>query len=388
MSIFKNFTQFYINTNILLFQNQLFLNNVNFTATKTKTRILRQIKKSKTLVKTDITQENRKTLLENNVSIDKQFKEIIEIVNTSTNEIIKVNSFNKINTFKKKLLDNRFISHCLVEEHKKNTLFLTITTNSINSIDTEINDLKELSSKIEKQLKKNKIKYIKVYELTKDLLPHIHFLILDIEIKTKLNKLLSNVNNRTDLKIIKEEDNHKIVNYITKFVEYDNKKLLLGFENKLLENNQKLFTSSKSKIFNKNNRSILFSSFLIHKRYTEQFSKYDSENFLDFCFNYVKVEKNNHNTHLKSVNPHFILKDNKIHHSTQLRVFSQYTRTDKKEKRSIKKTHDTIILFSKLLLKIIIIKKIDYSLLNVINYIFNYIVITTKIRIIIIKPPP
>jgi len=113
---------------------------------------------------------------------------------------------------------------------------------------------------------------------------------------------------------------------------------------------------------------------------------------MDFVFSNVKNLNNGYNSHLNPLNPYFILKDNKIYHSTKLRVFSKFSRVNKEEKRSIKETHKKIIEFSLLLINNIkiIIKSLIYinyknNPLNTMYYIFYYIV---NLKILIIKPPP
>jgi len=393
MSILQNHPHFYINSDKLIFQNKLFLNQLKITKKIKKTSTATTTKKDKNIILDSISNEDREEELLNNVNHIKELQTPIEIINNFNGEITEIKSFNKINRLHKKLLDNRFISLVLGKEFNNNGLLLTLTTKPLNNLDLEIQSLEEMSKKIIKLLRDNGIKFIKVYELTEDVIPHIHILILDNTIKIKIENILNKFDNRTLIQNIPSEDILKVAYYITKICNQKEKHLLyLSFEEQLKNNKVKLFTSSKSNIFNKSQRSPLFTAFLIYKQYTEELKKYDSENFLDFTFNNVKNIKTSHNNHLNDIIPHFTIDNDKIYHSTKLRVFSQYSRLEKNEIEKIKRTHKRIVEYSKILINNIkvIVKSIIY--LNYTNnpysYIFYYIVITIKIRIIIIKPPP
>jgi hypothetical protein len=310
----------------------------------------------------------------------------VEIINNKTGEISLMTSYNKLNSFNRKLLDNRF-SAVLLSQNTHNGIFLTLTTNPLDNLDLEIEVLKSMSDKIKKLLKKYNIKYIESYEFTEKEVPHIHLLILDSSVKSELEILLSSYEKLYHLsETNSEEENIMVAYYITKNCEYPNKPLLKGFDERLIYNKTKIYNSSKNDYFFKKQRSILYSSYLISKSYIDYKSEYDSENFIFFCLTNVKHPKRSHNTHLNTHTPHFIINDDKVYHSTQLRVFSEYSRVDKEEKRSIKKTHSKIIEYSKLILnfiyKMIIIPK------NIIHYITMYLVNLYKLEIIIIKPPP
>jgi len=383
-------TDFYIQSNNLLLQNQIFLNNIQEQHDK---KIIKRITETKSKNKTYsieiIKNEERETLLKSSINTNLSIKSF-EVINNFTGEIFKVNSFDKLNNFKKKLLDNRFISLVLTEEYNNNGLFITLTTKPLNNLNKEVYQLEIIYKEIYKLLKKHKIKFIKQYELTKRTVPHIHLLILDNSIKKEIELLLKNYENNTLIQEVKKEETHIVAYYMTKICNQDlEHKLYLSFEKELKNNEVKLFTSSMSKIFNKKQRVPLWNSFLLHSKYYNQDLDYHSENFMFFVFNFVKT--NTFNTHLDSDIPHFILKGNEIYHYSNLRVFSKFSRVDKEEKRSIKKTHSLIIEYSKLTLNIDI-EYLSIIYLNYTNnpysYIFYYIVITIKIRIIIIKPPP
>ena len=386
----KSATDFYIQSNNLLLQTQIFLNNnechhnqklikkISSTKSKTKTYLIEIIKN-----------EERETLLKSSINTNLSIK-TIEVINNFTGEIFEVNSFDKLNNFKKKLLDNRFIAITLTEEYNEDGLFITLTTKPLNNLNKEVYELELIYKEIEKLLKKYKIKFIKQYELTESITPHIHILLLDNSIKEEIELLLSNFKNNTLVQEVPKEETHIIAYYMTKICNKDmGHKLYLSFEKELKKNEVKLFTSSISKIFNKKQRVPLWNSFLLHSKYYNQELDYHSENFMFFVFNFVKTDT--FNTHLKTDIPHFILKGEEIYHSSNLRVFSKYSRVDKEEKRSIKKTHSLIIEYSKLTLNIdiecISIIYLNYSN-NPYYHIYYYIVITIYLRIIIIKPPP
>jgi len=385
MSIFSNSTQFLINTNILLFQNQIFLNNVSFTKKILKTSQSTKTKKSRKN-KTEIipTQDRIKLLSENNLL--SELKNSIDLFNYESGEVFTTKSFNKINSFNKSLLDNRFIGLILSKQFK-DSLFITLTTKPLNNLDLEVQELETLWKKIKKLLKKNNVKYVKQFEFTKNIVPHIHILVENQKLLKEIQDIIKISKFRNQIDKIKNSENGKVSNYITKSVKYENKVLLYGFKDRLLNNKIKFFESS-STIFHKKQRSPLFNAFLLHSEYSELKSEYTSENFINFCFDNVKHPFKHHNNHLKNNNPHFIINDEKVFHSSNLRVFSKYTRFDKNEKRSINKTHEFIIQFSKMLLNKIIIKKIDYSRLNVIIYFYYIVFYWVNSRIIIIKPPP
>jgi hypothetical protein len=404
MSILKK--HFLINTQILLFQNQLFLNNINFTKLEEIQQYLANneslliyyfyikqlIKNPKTPFKSSINDivndivNDRKTELEKLSNIDNRLYKEVEIIDNKTGEISKIKNFNVVNNFKKTLLDNRFISHILAKENKQDSLFITLTTKK-TSLNDEINELEEMNLGIKKILKKHKIKYCKVYELTKKLVPHIHLLIFNQDIHNKIKEYLKDFNNRTQILKIDKNDISKIVNYCSKNINNIDKSLI-GFNQFLKNKKVKLFSSSISNSFEKKQRSILFTAYKIHLKYAKKNKDYLSEDFIDFCFKYVKNPLKDHNLHLKNSTPHFYIVKLKIFHSSNLQVFSRFGRISEDDKKNVNLTHQFIINFSKILLNKKTITKINIFI-NLFNFyylhIINYIVNT---KIIIIKPPP
>ena len=359
----SNKKQFLINSNLLIFQNRLFLqfykfSNQNQKLSKNNNTFRKKYSKFKKeelekIEEIGEEQENRKDdirgLADNKkVSVGSSIK----LIDNKTNKIIEMNNYDVVNRFKKKLLDNRFISQVLIKENWKDSIFITLTTESKYSINEEIGELEEKSKKIEEKLKKNKIKFIKIYELTKKDIPHVHILALSSSknIKKEIEKIADSSKNYLIQKVDKK-DLPKVANYITKVVKEKDKSLMLGFERVLKSNGIKMFTSSKSKYFTKNNRSILFNAFLIHIKYMKiEKNSFLSEEFIRFCFEYVKIPLKLMNVGLKSDKPHFVLEEDKVYHSSNLRVFNRYTRVDEDEKREIKKTNEFIVYFSKILL--------------------------------------
>jgi len=381
--LFLTQKQFYIKTNNIIKQNIIFLKNVKVKKTP-KTTTISRTKKIKP--KTVITNIDRKNQLNNNEIINKKLQNPLEIINNKTGEVKIIQSFNVINTFHKKLLDSRFIALVLGEEFNQDGLFITLTTTPQNNLEFEILELEEQSKKIIKLLERNKIKHIKVYELTEDLIPHIHIYTENQVLLNKFHKILQKEKYHYQIDLIEKQDTPIILNYMTKFVNEKNKTTLFNFEEILKSLKLKIFKSSQSKIFTKAQRSPLYSAYQIHKEYTKNVFSHVSKDFMNFVFKYVKNPTTSHNKQLNEDTPHFIIDGIKVIHSTGLRVFSKYSRFDKNEKRSIEKTHKQIIDYSKMLLNNIIITIIEIK--NTINYIYNYITTAPKYRIIIIKPPP
>jgi len=385
---------FFINNDLQLNINNIYVNNFKIPP-KTQNNPTNSIVKQKPIELTNEEKneeldklkifgdsQERTQQLKNLVNLDNKLFKKIQIKNNNTGEVIEVESFNNLNSFNKNLLDNRFIGHILVEEWKSDTLFLTLTTQKFENMNDEIHNLQLKTNKIEKLLDRNKIQFIKVFELTKEKIPHIHYLIQNQELQTKIKEILDNglFNNSYDLSEVEEKDNHKIVNYITKLVSEDNETKIenMGLQKVLKSQKMKLFKSSKSKIFQKNQRSILFVAYTLHIKYFKKNKEYSSEDFIYFCLNYVKHPKTSHNLHLNTKTPHFVINGLKVYSSNNLRIFSKFSRVDNEEKRSIKETHTKIIEFSKIILRneILEIEKVEnYDNFEKIKiYIFNYIV--------------
>jgi hypothetical protein len=378
----SNSSQFYINSQILINQNLIFLNQLNILNTH-KTSIFRRKKEE---LKIENIVDNRQEELEKLSNINNKLKDKIEVFDNKTNKIIEINSFNVVNNFKKNLLDNRFISHILGKENFVDSLFITLTTKKTN-LEDEIEELEEMFVGIKKILKKHKIKHCKVYELTKKLVPHIHLLVFSQDVFNEINEFLKNFNNRTQILKVEKNDIPKIVNYCSKNINSIDKSLI-GFNQFLKSKKIKLFSSSLSKSFEKKQRRLLFVAYKIHLEYAKKNKKFISEDFIDFCFKYVKNPLKGFNLHLKNSIPHFYIVKQKIFHSTNLQVFSRFSRISKNDKKSIEKTHKFIIDFSLMLLQKTI-EKIENCFVNLFNFyylhIINYIV---NYKIIIIKPPP
>lgn len=389
-----NPTNFYINTDLIFFKNKIFLNEITFTNNiKTPTKSTTRPPKPKIYPTTIIDNNNRENILKyktNPIIIQNNPSEIIDNI---TGEVISFNEINLLKPFRSKLFDNRFIATFLTQEYKESGLFLTITTAPQNNLNKEVYELESISKKIEERLTDNNTKYIKVYELTKNNVPHIHFLILNQEIKQSIEKILNNYQYKSQILNIKQEETTAVAMYITKMaVQSEKHQVLWNFEKELKNNNTKLFTSSKSKIYTKAQRKPLWNAFLLHNQYSEKISEYQSEDFMKFVWNDVKSIKTSHNLHLNDNNPYYYIEGMKIYHNTHLRVFSRYSRVNVYEKRSILKTHKKIIEYSLLLLKKLRINPLSIIYQNYINnpyfsmfHIINYILF---FRISIIKPPP
>jgi hypothetical protein len=228
-----------------------------------------------------------------------------------------------------------------------------------------------------------------VFELTKASIPHIHIFTSDKSCDIKIENILNKYSNRTQLLKVKDtlEDRMRVANYLTKMINED-KKLYLGFENILKSLKLKLFTSSNAKTFAKSQRRVLFTSYQLHRQYATSIYSFASQDFMGFIFNFVKNPKTNHNIHLKSNTPHFIINGDRVHHSTNLRVMSKYTRIDRKEKRKIEKTHKSIISFSTLIINNSTIEQVRFIYKIIISTNLYIVIYLTINRIIIIKPPP
>lgn len=394
----KQSTQFYINTNINIFRNELFLNKINFT-TQTPKTLVKQPQTSKTNKTQSIQIINnleRYKQLNDNIEKVKKLQKPIQIIDNLSGEIKIIQNHNILNRFKKDLLDNRFISVLLTKELQTNGIFITLTTKPLNNLNLEIYELDKIYKKIYTKLKKNNIRFIKQIELTKKLIPHIHILVFsdNDKIKDIINNELNQYKYKTLIQDINQEDMTKVAYYMTKIVEQKQNYLLYySLKQELKKQDVKLFNSSKSNIYQKRQRSPLFSAYLIHKQYIKQPQNlYDSENFMNFVLEYVKNEKKGHNNHLNHHTPHFIIDNDKIYHSTKLRVFSRFSRLEQQEIKKIQRTHKTIVDFSKLILNEIeiIIKSLKYlEYKNNPYMVFYYIVMyIINLRIIIIKPPP
>ena len=125
-----------------------------------------------------------------------------------------------------------------------------------------------------------------------------------------------------------------------------------------------------------------------HIKYSKKEKEFTSNDFINFCLKYVKNPLKGHNLQLKNTEPHFIIEKQKIYHSSNLQVFSKYSRVTKNEKRSVILTHKSIIDFSKLLLNKVV-KKVHHLFINLFNFDDSYIIYyIVNYKIIIIKPPP
>jgi len=222
--VFISSTQFYINTNLLILKNKIFLNQIQFKNSSHACRKNVKIKSQKSA--TIIKNENRKEILLSNINHITELQNSIEIIDNKTGEIKEVKNFNLLNRFKSKLLDNRFISLVLGREIDKSGLFITLTTKPLNNLNLEIEELEKIYKKIKKHLERKSIKFIKVYEFTKNIIPHIHILILDRNEKEAIKEILNKFDSRTLIQSIPKKEISKVIMYMTKLIE-DKKNHLL-----------------------------------------------------------------------------------------------------------------------------------------------------------------
>ena len=393
-------TLFYINTNLLLLQNQIFLKQIKFTpkpkptpkveaeneeASEETEEVLEveEVKKDIENINVDDRNSIKETL--ENLIIEELETTIkpIDLLNTKSGEVHQITNFNKINEFKKNKLDNKFISQILAKEFKGDGLFITITTPPREGLQEEIINIESIYIEVKKLIKKYKLKYIKTFELsTKNNLPHQHLLVeSNNNFERDLEKLFNEINNKTQILKVKNEELKKVAHYITKITKFNQIKKELGFEKLLKSLGLKIFNSSISNKFSKKDRANLFNAYQLHLLYDNDID------FIDFCLEFVKNKKKNFNTHLKSDTPHFYIDETKIYHSTHLRVFSKYIRLNKKEKRDVKKTHKLIVEFSISILNPTS-KKQNKTIINITIFIYKlYSNIYIDMNIKVFKPP-